>query len=942
MKLFYQTLAITLFVSFFGVTSWAQMRTADQEPYVPGQLIVQIERNADLYKAIKALPVDYEFTVVQELSPFMRAWLLEFNPTKVNQMEALRLAWTLTGVMIAQNNHYVELREIPNDPQFNQQWHHLNDGSGGGTADADIDTDEAWEITTGGTNAFGHDIVVCILEGVDFSHVDLIDNHWINTAEIPGNGIDDDGNGYIDDINGWNVQTNTGAVAGGNTGHGTNVAGMIGAKGNNNVGVVGANWNVKMMNVRGYNTNSEASVISAYNYPLSLRKLYNQSNGEQGAFVVATNASWGIDGANPNNFPLWCGFYDTLGIHGILNCGATTNSNLNVDTAGDMPTACPSPYMVGVGRSDRNDNFAGGYGLNTINFAAPGINVRTTANGNAYTTTTGTSFASPLTAGVVALLYAIPCESFMNTVISNPQMGSDLVLNALMQGVDAKPQLANFFVAGGRLNAKNSMDILIEENCSSCVTPAQLAASDVVETTATISFNLVDDATAYTFFYRPEGTTTWTEMSVNVSPINLSGLMPCTFYEYYINAICPEENINDSQVLTFRTKGCGACIDLTFCDANTSENPSARLAIHSPSNLATTITNYTVTDGWGSSLDTGYAYGDMVLVIDGSANPELGCTALTNGTALAGNIAVAVRGTCNFSTKAINAQNAGAKGLVIINNQAQAPATLGAGNDSPNVNIPVVMISQAQGADLLAALQSGTTPKALLGRQNEYIQSMTINGEQFVTGDNGGYFGPIETDLELTAGIAYPFVVNPGFSGQPLPEYSRIWIDANQNGDFETSELVFEQGQSSVGTVNSTFTMPANSLPGLTRMRVQMAYQGHGAGSLPNNCGAFQSGETEDYCISVRISGASLDNNENLVVTMFPNPASGTVTIQSSAAETMQIQLVNLSGQTISTKSMNNGALNLDIQNLSEGVYLVFAISPNGTVISAEKLMIVK
>lgn len=942
MKLFYQTLAITLFVSFFGVTSWAQMRTADQEPYVPGQLIVQIERNADLYKAIKALPADYEFTVVQELSPFMRAWLLEFNPTKVNQMEALRLAWTLTGVMIAQNNHYVELREIPNDPQFNQQWHHLNDGSGGGTADADIDTDEAWEITTGGTNAFGHDIVVCILEGVDFSHVDLIDNHWINTAEIPGNGIDDDGNGYIDDINGWNVQTNTGAVAGGNTGHGTNVAGMIGAKGNNNVGVVGANWNVKMMNVRGYNTNSEASVISAYNYPLSLRKLYNQSNGEQGAFVVATNASWGIDGANPNNFPLWCGFYDTLGIHGILNCGATTNSNLNVDTAGDMPTACPSPYMVGVGRSDRNDNFAGGYGLNTINFAAPGINVRTTANGNAYTTTTGTSFASPLTAGVVALLYAIPCESFMNTVISNPQMGSDLVLNALMQGVDAKPQLANFFVAGGRLNAKNSMDILIEENCSSCVTPAQLAASDVVETTATISFNLVDDATAYTFFYRPEGTTTWTEMSVNVSPINLSGLMPCTFYEYYINAICPEENSNDSQVLTFRTKGCGACIDLTFCDANTSENPSARLAIHSPSNLATTITNYTVTDGWGASLDTGYAYGDMVLVIDGSANPELGCTALTNGTALAGNIAVAVRGTCNFSTKAINAQNAGAKGLVIINNQAQAPATLGAGNDSPNVNIPVVMISQAQGADLLAALQSGTTPKALLGRQNEYIQSMTINGEQFVTGDNGGYFGPIETDLELTAGIAYPFVVNPGFSGQPLPEYSRIWIDANQNGDFETSELVFDQGQSSVGTVNSTFTMPANSLPGLTRMRVQMAYQGHGAGSLPNNCGAFQSGETEDYCISVRISGASLENNENLVVTMFPNPASGTVTIQSSAAETMQIQLVNLSGQTISTKSMNNGALNLDVQNLSEGVYLVFAISPNGTVISAEKLMIVK
>jgi hypothetical protein len=306
----------------------------------------------------------------------------------------------------------------------------------------------------------------------------------------------------------------------------------------------------------------------------------------------------------------------------------------------------------------------------------------------------------------------------MQTVMNNPKLGADMVLDAMMNGVDQKPQLANFFITGGRINAKNSMDILMEEACNSCATPAQLSASEVVETSATVSFNLVDDATTYTFYYRPEGATTWTEMSVNSSPINLSGLAPCTFYEYYINAICPEENSNDSQILTFRTKGCGACIDLTFCDATKSENPPARFAIHSPSNLVTTITNYTVTDGWGASLDAGYAYGDLVLVNDGSANPELGCTALTNGTELAGNIAVAVRGTCNFSAKAINAQNAGATALVIINNQAQAPNTLGAGNDAPNVNIPVIMISQAQGANLLTALQSGTKPKSLVGRQN--------------------------------------------------------------------------------------------------------------------------------------------------------------------------------------------------------------------------------
>jgi len=826
---------------------------------------------------------------------------------------------------------------VPNDPQFDQQWHHLNDGSGGGTADADIDTDEAWEITTGGTNALGHDIVVCILEGVDFSHVDLIDNHWTNLYEIPGNGIDDDGNGYIDDINGWNTQTNTGAVAGGSTGHGTNVAGMIGAKGNNAVGVVGANWNVKMMNVRGYSTNNEASIVAAYNYPLSLRKRYNETNGASGAFVVATNASWGIDGANPNNYPIWCGFYDTLGVYGILNCGATTNSNLNVDNAGDMPTACPSPYMVGVGRSDRNDNFAGGYGLNTINFVAPGINVRTTANGNAYTTTTGTSFASPLTAGVIALLYSIPCESFMTIVMNNPQQGADLVLNAMMTGVDQKPQLANFFITGGRINAKNSMDILMAETCNSCFTPAINPANNLAETSASISFNLVDDATTYTFLYKVQGASIWSEMSVTSSPINLNGLLECTTYEYYINAICPEENSENSQIMTFRTKGCGACIDLEYCEISITENPTSRFAIHSPSNLSTTITNYTVTAGWGGSLDTGYAYGNMVLT-----NPELGCTAITNAAALSGNIAVSLRGTCNFSTKALNAQNAGATALIIINDQAQSPATLGAGTDAGSVTIPVVMISQAQGSALLTALQNGETVVGFLGRQNEWIQSFQLAGETFTTGNDNGYAGPIETELELWTGSSYNFVMNPGFAGQPLPEYTRIWMDLNQNGLFESGELIYDQGSASFGAVNGSFTVPMNAQAGLSRVRVQMAYQGYGANALPSNCGSFQSGETEDYCVTVRASNVSVEEVEGVSITMYPNPSAGNLNIVSNANEALSIQVVSLSGQVIADHKMNSASMSIDLTGLADGVYMVHVVSSSGAIVQAQKLVIAK
>lgn len=938
----YKKITYLMFFCFLSTSIFAQMRTPDQEPFVPGQIIVQIAPDADLYKAIEALPAEFEFRVVQELASFMRAWLITFNPQTVDQMEALRLAWTLEGVTIAQNNHYVALREVPNDPQFNQQWHHLNDGSGGGTADADIDTDEAWEITTGGTNALGHDIVVCILEGVDFSHVDLIDNHWINTAEIPGNGIDDDGNGYIDDINGWNVGTNTGAVAGGSTGHGTNVAGMIGAKGNNNVGVVGANWNVKMFNVRGYSANSEASVISAYNYPLSLRKLYNQTNGAQGAFVVATNASWGIDGANPNNYPLWCGFYDTLGVHGILNCGATTNSNLNVDTAGDMPTACPSPYMVGVGRSDRNDNFAGGYGLTTINFAAPGINVRTTSNGNNYTTTTGTSFASPLTAGVVALLYSIPCESFMSMVMSDPQVGSDLVLNAMMQGVDVKPQLQNFFVAGGRLNAKNAMDILMDETCSSCLVPGQLASSNVLENSAAVSFNLVDEANSYTFFYREVGGSSWTEMTVTASPINLSGLETCTEYEYYINSVCPEENSNDSQILTFKTKGCGACIDLTYCDVNTSDNPPARLVIHSPVSLATTLTNFTLTSGWGGSLDNGYVFADMALVNDGSTNPELGCAALTNAPLINGKIAVAVRGTCNFSDKALNAQNAGAVAMVIINNQVNAPATLGAGGSSASVTIPVIMISQNDGAALLAALQNGDKPKALLGSQNEWIQSFEMAGDAFITGDNNGYTGPIETSIEFTAGVSFPFTITPGFAGQPISEYSRIWLDANQDGTFSNDELIYDQGAASTDPVVGTFTVPASALAGLSRIRVKMTYQGYGAAPLSGTCGTFQSGETEDYCVTIKSGHASTDNLNSVNFVIYPNPSNGQIFIQTNASLVQQINILSVTGQVVKTISDVTDGMHIDMNAYADGVYVIHAFDNDGAVLSSKRFVLNK
>lgn len=904
-------LLFTLLIAYAS-PGLGQMRNAEQEPFIPGHLIIQVDENTDPELLFQRLPAQYEFKVNKQLSDHMRAWLVEFNPFSISQMEALKMVNRMDGITLAQNDHVVELRSTtPDDPQFDQQWHHLNTGQTGGTADADTDIDEAWDITTGGQNALGHDIVVCILEGVDFSHSDLIENRWTNPFEIPGNGIDDDGNGYIDDINGWNVSNNSGNLTGVSTTHGTNVAGMIGAKGNNNLGVVGANWDVKMMNVVGYSM-TESSVVSAYDYPLSLRKKYNETNGTEGAFIVATNASWGIDGGNPNNYPIWCQFYDTLGKYGIVNCGATTNSDLNVDVSGDMPTACPSDYMVGVGRSGHNDNFAGGYGATTIDFPAPGISVRTTANGNSYTTTTGTSFSSPYTAGVIALLYSIPCPGFMNIVLNNPQDGSDLIYQALMDGVDLKANMTNSFIAGGRLNAKNSMDLLMEATCSTCTPPANPVITTVNDNTVTFTYDATQDVINYSVFVREEGSANWTQHSSSTLSIQVNNLNSCTVYEYYMSVECADESNSSPEIGTFSTTGCGACIDLTYCDAS-STDPGEEVSVHTPSGIAGDFTSYTLTDNWGVILDNGYAYGNLILVDDGTAASEEGCNTLTNAAQINGNIAVAVRGTCNFSQKALNAQNAGATGLIIINNQGTSPASLGDGGEGNLITIPVVMVSQADGAGLLSELSGGNTVTGLLGSQNEWIESFEINGNQVVSGDDNGYRPAFLSAISsLDIGATYPFSVTPGFDGQPLLTYSRIWIDLNQDGTFTAGELVYDQSSAGYGVVTDNITIPANATPGTTRMRVQLSYQDYPVTSLPSVCGEYMSVETEDYCVELlQTQFCNLAITPTIIEPLCPENAIGSISVNVSGGTPGYTYAWNTGNTTSSLTGLDIGAYSL-------------------------------
>src|ERR1041385_1126886 len=362
--------------------------------YVANELLVMLKPGADIREVYDAFLQEGDTIFkVNSCAKSMRIYELSFE-NNVNIGNALKIAKTLPEIQIAQYNHYVAHRStIPNDAQFGTMWDMDNTGQSGGTFDADIDAPEAWDITTGGMTVQGDTIVVAVIDaGFDLAHEDL--NFKKNYAEIPNNNIDDDGNGYIDDFDGWNAYNSTGTIV--SDFHGTHVAGIIGARGNNVAGVAGTNWGVKILPVMG-SDGTEVQVVEAYAYVYDSRKLYNNTTGAQGEFIVATNSSFGVDQGQAANYPIWCAMYDSLGMVGILSAGATANQDWDVDVVGDMPTSCSINFLISVTNTDRNDLLytSAAYGDTSIDIGAPGTQINSAMPGNAYGALTGTSMACP-------------------------------------------------------------------------------------------------------------------------------------------------------------------------------------------------------------------------------------------------------------------------------------------------------------------------------------------------------------------------------------------------------------------------------------------------------------------------------------------------------------------------------------------------------------------
>ena len=321
---------------------------------------------------------------------------------------------------------------LPNDPLFNEQWALNNTGQNGGKANAHIDALKAWAKTQGSS-----EVVVAVLDtGVDYGHKDLVANMWMRPDEVAQ--YNDEELGSVDDSRGYNADANSGDPMDDN-GHGTHVAGIIGAEGDNSEGIAGINWNVQIMPLKflgrgGFGSTKNA--IEAINYAIDRKK--------NGVNVRVINASWGSTQRSK-------ALEDAIraaGDAGILFVAAAGNSSTDNDKRGHYPSNYDLPNVVSVAALDRNDLLAtfSNFGAKTVHVAAPGREITSTWLNDEYREASGTSMAAPQVSGIAALILA-----------SEPQLSMSKVRERLMKSVDPIDTLLGKVVVGGRLNAAKAL-----------------------------------------------------------------------------------------------------------------------------------------------------------------------------------------------------------------------------------------------------------------------------------------------------------------------------------------------------------------------------------------------------------------------------------------------------------------------------------------------------
>lgn len=334
-----------------------------EAPYLEGEVLVKFKPGITPgAAAVLAATIDGDGgRPFRLLSGERQCQYLLLRSERLGTRELLDALRGLPEVEAVSPNYRRSLQRLPNDPKYSRLW-----------GMARIQAPEAWERNTGSS-----DVVLAVIDtGVHYGHEDLAANMWRNPGETPGNGIDDDNNGYRDDVYGYDFA----ADGRGNNdsdpmdidGHGTHVAGIMAAVGNNGLGVCGINWKARIMALKGFRPDMhiyDSDCIEAIDYAVMMKR-------ERGVNVVAINASFGGGGSNPLQQEA---IADAAAL-GIAFVCAAGNEGADNDSTQFFPANYDLPGIVSVAASDQNDGLASfsNYGASTVDIAAPGVAILST------------------------------------------------------------------------------------------------------------------------------------------------------------------------------------------------------------------------------------------------------------------------------------------------------------------------------------------------------------------------------------------------------------------------------------------------------------------------------------------------------------------------------------------------------------------------------------
>ena len=349
----------------------------------------------------------------------------------LSEEEAARLLLENAGDLVdyAEPNYLIYAQNSPDDPRFGELYALHDTSQGGIQGSADVGAVEAWDIQ------MGTDLAVAVVDsGVDYLHEDLAANIWTNRGEIPGNGIDDDGNGFVDDVRGWDFFADDNDPRD-EYSHGTHCAGIIGAVGNNGVGVAGVNWRVKIIPVRFMGPDGSGTVanaVRAMDYATAMgAKAISCSWGTTSYSRALEEAVEGADAA------------------GVIVVAAAGNFASDNDLTPVYPASYSCGNVISVAASDRSGGLAyfSCWGANAVDIAAPGDAILSTVPGSGYTCMSGTSMAAAYVSGAAMLAWA-----------HRPAWSHDEVISAILDGATPCPSLAGRVASSGRLNLLRMLD----------------------------------------------------------------------------------------------------------------------------------------------------------------------------------------------------------------------------------------------------------------------------------------------------------------------------------------------------------------------------------------------------------------------------------------------------------------------------------------------------